>query len=52
MFLEELASGVDPRKGCIEFIVLNVFPSQNNFPVGLISNPVYVQTPNSVSSIS
>lgn len=41
IFLEDLALEVDPRRGRTEFTVLNVFSFQNNFPVGLISNPIY-----------
>lgn len=50
--LEDLALEVDPRMGRIEFIVLNVFSFQNNFPVGLISNTIYIQTPNSIINVS
>lgn len=38
--------------GRIEFTVLNVFLFQNNFPVGLLSNPIYIQAPNSIINVS
>lgn len=52
VFLEALALEGGPRLGCVEFTVLNVCFFQNSFPVGLTSNPMYIQMPNSISNVS
>lgn len=52
VFLEDLALEVGLRMSGIEFTVQNVFFFQNNFPVGLISNPINIQTPDSITDVS
>lgn len=48
----QLALEVNSRMGGIEFIVLNVFFFQSNFSIGLISNSIYIQIPNSIINVS
>lgn len=52
VLLEGLALEVDARKGCFEFLVLNVSSFQNKSPVGPTSNLTYTQTPNPISTVS
>lgn len=44
--------GTGIRSGRLEFLVLNVFSFQNNFPVGPTSNPMSTQSPNAISTVS